>query len=99
MSGILSLKEKGNILIKKSIEKMGILFTGLEMIFSKLLLFDVIIWIFSLSIGSFDVNNERSVSNNVVNVSNMIYKNEEIKCYVIFLLSEKWITTVLCLEI
>jgi hypothetical protein len=43
MSGILSLKEKGNILIKKSIEKMGILFTGLEMIFSKLLLFDVII--------------------------------------------------------
>jgi hypothetical protein len=78
---------------------MGILFTGLEMIFSKLLLFDVIIWIFSLSIGSFDVNNERSVSNNVVNVSNMIYKNEEIKCYVIFLLSEKWITTVLCLEI
>jgi hypothetical protein len=47
-------------------------FTGLEIILSKLLLFDVIVWIFSVSIDSFDVNNERSVSNRILNVSNMV---------------------------
>ncbi len=46
--------------------------TGFKVILSRLLLFDVIIWVFSISIGSLDVNNERSVSNNVLNVSNMI---------------------------